>query len=180
VIDNANVSVPSAALRNSVQGPISNLFHAHKDFTNNHNKPTNRVTMARVSPPPSAVVQIPDQCHQWSVLLSDHWDHPILIPLPTPHFTPLHPTHTRCHFTPGLSSRLPHFTPHLFAFFISRASVVGPAFPISAMTRDVGDHGDPYPSPHPSTRIPNGLYDPIPRPPRLARVSEGALVFASG
>jgi len=33
------------------------------------------------------------------------------------------------------------------------------------------DHGDPYPSPHPSTRIPNGLYDPIPRPPRLEWVS---------
>jgi hypothetical protein len=39
---------------------------------------------------------------------------------------------------------------------------------LRAMSRD---HGDPYPSPHPSTRIPNGLYDPIPRPPKLAWVS---------
>ena len=32
VIDNANVGVTSAALRDGVQGPVSNLFHAHSKF----------------------------------------------------------------------------------------------------------------------------------------------------
>jgi hypothetical protein len=48
--------------------------------------------------------------------------------------------------------------------------------PITAMTCDVGDHGDqarfarPYPSPHPSTRIPKDLQRVIPRYPNLAWV----------
>ena len=41
-------------------------------------------------------------------------------------------------------------------------SVVSSAFPVLAMTRDVDDHGDPYPSPHPSTRIPKHLTQVIP------------------
>jgi hypothetical protein len=32
VIDNANVGVTSAALRNCIQGPIGNLFHTHNDL----------------------------------------------------------------------------------------------------------------------------------------------------
>jgi hypothetical protein len=39
MIDDPNVGVTCAALRYGVQGPISNLFHAHNIFRNIHNKP---------------------------------------------------------------------------------------------------------------------------------------------
>jgi hypothetical protein len=32
VVDDTNIGVTSAALRNSIQGPISNLFHAHNNL----------------------------------------------------------------------------------------------------------------------------------------------------
>src|SRR6476661_9744697 len=53
-----------------------------------------------------------------------------------------------------------------------RASLLGLAFPISAMTCDVGDHGDrralrAHPSPHTSIRILKGLSGLIPRSSQL-------------
>jgi hypothetical protein len=49
------------------------------------------------------------------------------------------------------------------------------AFPITAMTRDSGDFGDPYPSPSPSTRIPKNLAPVIPDIKPLHRLQNSAL-----
>ena len=57
--------------------------------------------------------------------------------------------------------------------------VKGFGSPITAMTRDVGDSGDLYPTPLAPTRIPEHLTEVIPSHRSLARVSAMSCFFPS-